>query len=59
MKNKDYYDLTQLDITYEGTDMGLNRYDICYKGELILRTKSELEPREFTLFFLESEHHEY
>lgn len=59
MKNKDFYDLTMLDIIYAGNDLGMNKYEIYYKNELVLRTKSELEPKEFTLFFLESEHHDY
>ena len=59
MKNKDFYDLTMLDIIYAGNDSGMNKYEIYYKNELVLRTKSELEPKEFTLFFLESEHHDY
>lgn len=59
MKNKDFYDLTTIDILYKGQDKGKNTYDICIKGHLEERVMSELEPREFFLNWLELERKGY
>lgn len=59
MKNKDFYDLTTIDILYKGQDKGKNTYDIYVKDNLEFRETSELEPKEFFLNWLEMERKGY
>lgn len=59
MKNKEFYDLTQIDILFKGISQDKNCYDIYFKDHFEERRYSVLEPKEFTLNWLEEEHKGY